>query len=83
MYSISIKSHSHQEHESFQNSEYFKERSKQRYMIEAKNSELKHSHGYDTASQAGLFGMQLQAAVSIFAVNLKRIIKLIDQKDIK
>ena len=60
----------------FENSEYFKERAKQRYMIEAKNSELKHQHGYDVAISSGLFAMQMQGAISIFAVNLKRIIKL-------
>lgn len=61
----------------FQESEYFKEKSKDRYMIEAKNSELKHRHGYDVASSSGLLGMEMQSAVTIFAVNMKRIIKLL------
>src|SRR4051812_31508921 len=30
--------------------------------IEAKNSELKHRHGYDVASSAGLLGMEMQGA---------------------
>ena len=61
----------------FQETEYFKERAKERYKIEAKNSELKHRHGYETASSSGLIGMEIQGALTIFAVNLKRIITLI------
>lgn len=79
-YSVTIKHHMHEEQAAFQDSEYFKEKSKERYKIEAKNSELKHRHGYDIASASGLFGMQLQAATTIFAVNLKRIITLIGKK---
>lgn len=60
----------------FQETEYFKDRAKERYKIEAKNSELKHRHGYDVASSSGLIGMELQGALTIFAVNLKRIIRL-------
>ncbi|QGZ99206.1 IS1182 family transposase [Dehalobacter restrictus] len=75
-YSVTIKHHMHEEQAAFQESEYFKEKSKERYKIEAKNSELKHRHGYDVASASGIFGMQLQAATTIFAVNLKRIITL-------
>ncbi len=79
-YSVTIKHHMHEEQAAFQESEYFKEKSKERYKIEAKNSELKHRHGYDVASASGLFGMQLQAATTIFAVNLKRIITLMGNK---
>ncbi|CEH32367.1 Transposase IS4 [Aneurinibacillus migulanus] len=75
-YSVSIKSNEHVEQEKFQESEYFKEKSKERYKIEAKNSELKHRHGYDVASSSGLIGMELQGAMAIFTVNLKRILKL-------
>ena len=76
-YSVSIKSATHQEQMNFQETEYFKERTKERYKIEAKNSELKHRHGYDVASSSGLIGMELQGALTIFAVNLKRIFTLI------
>ena len=75
-YSVSIKSNTHKEQMEFQESEYFKRMSKERYMIEAKNSELKHRHGYDIASSSGLIGMQIQAAVTIYVVNLKRIFNL-------
>jgi hypothetical protein len=75
-YSVSIKSGEHTEQMAFQESEYFKEKAKERYKIEAKNSELKHRHGYDVASSAGLVGMELQGEMAIFTVNLKRILKL-------
>lgn len=75
-YSVSIKSNTHKEHMDFQETEYFKTRAKERYKIEAKNSEMKHRHGYDVASAAGLIGMEMQGAITIFAVNLKRIIAL-------
>lgn len=71
-YSVSIKSAEHSEQKAFQESEDFKEKAKER------NSELKHRHGYDVASTSGLIGMQMQGAMAIFAVNLKRILKLID-----
>ena len=76
-YSVSIKSDEHTEQAMFQESDYFKEKSKERYKVEAKNSELKHRHGYDVASSSGLVGMAIQGAVAIFAVNLKRILKII------
>lgn len=79
-YSVTIKSNEHSEQEKFQESEYFKEKSKERYKIEAKNSELKHRHGYDVATSSGLIGMELQGAMAIFTVNLKRIIKLLGLK---
>jgi hypothetical protein len=49
-YSVTIKSTEHIDQEAFQNTESFKELAKTRYKIEAKNSELKHRHGYDVAS---------------------------------
>jgi len=75
-YSVTIKSTEHSQQLKFQEGEYFKEKSKERYKIEAKNSELKHRHGYDVATSSGLIGMELQGAMAIFTVNLKRILKL-------
>lgn len=49
-----------------------------RLLLQAKNSELKHRHGYNVAKSSGLVGMELQGAIAIFTVNLKRIVKLID-----
>lgn len=76
-YSVTIKSDVHKSQIEFQESEFFKEKSKERYKIEAKNSELKHRHGYDIASSSGLIGMEMQGALTIFAVNIKRILKLL------
>ncbi|CAM3282505.1 IS1182 family transposase [Filibacter tadaridae] len=80
-YSVTIKSTEHKDQEAFQNSDEFKEKAKSRYKIEAKNSELKHRHGYDVATSAGLFGMQIQGAMAIFAVNLKRIRTLMRESE--
>lgn len=80
-YSISLKSNEHEEQEAFQETEAFKELAKKRYKIEAKNSEIKNPHGYKTAKSAGLFGMEIQGATTIFAVNLKRIMKLLNEKE--
>ncbi|MFD2046387.1 IS1182 family transposase [Ornithinibacillus salinisoli] len=79
-YSVSIKSNEHIEQEAFQETEEFKRLAKERYKIEAKNSELKHRHGYDRANSSGLFGMKIQGATTIFVANMKRIIKLMNEK---
>jgi transposase len=75
-YSISIKSELHQDQIAFQETDYYKEKAKHRYKIEAKNSELKNVHGYGRAISYGINNMQMQGAIAIFTVNLKRIIKL-------
>jgi hypothetical protein len=77
-YSVSIKSELHQDQMAFQETDYYKEKAKHRYKIEAKNSELKNVHGYDRAISYGITNMQMQGALAIFAVNLKRIIKLVE-----
>jgi transposase len=75
-YSVSIKSELHKNQMAFQETEYYKEKAKHRYKIEAKNSELKNVHGYDKAISYGITNMQMQGAIAIFTVNLKRILKL-------
>ena len=80
-YNVTIKSLEHDEQASFQETEEFKQLAKNRYKIEAKNSELKNPHGYKTARSAGLFGMEIQGATTIFAVNLKRILTLLNEKE--
>ena len=79
-YTETIICDSHSEQVKFQETEHFKEKMRERYKIEAKNSELKHRHGYDVASSSGLICMEMQGAMMIFAVNLKRIIKLMNEK---
>ena len=73
-YSVTIKSNIHTEQVKFQESDYFKRKSRKQYKMEAKNSEFKHGHGYDVAESLGLIGMELQGAMTIFAVVLKRIL---------
>lgn len=79
-YSVSIKSDLHKKQMEFQKTDIFKQKSKLRYKIEAKNSELKHSFGYDRADSYGLECMKMQGAVAIFACNLKRIVRLMKKR---
>jgi transposase len=76
-YSVKIDSSEHAEQIAFQDTEYFKEKAKHRYKVEAKNGELKNTHGFSRAISYGLTNMEMQAAMAIFAVNLKRILKLV------
>jgi hypothetical protein len=78
-YSVSIKSGLHSQQMDFQQTEVYKDKAKQRYKIEAKNSELKNVHGYHRAIAYGIGNMQMQGALAIFTVNLKRILKLINR----
>ena len=81
-YSVKIKmADIHQEHKNKQETQEYMELAKERYKIEAKNAELKNEHGYAHASYAGIHGMTLQAGVSIFVVNLKRILRLKNGKE--
>ena len=75
-YSVTIKSDLHNQQMAFQETAYYKEKIKHRYKIEPKNSELKNAHGYGRAISYGIENMQMQGALAIFTVNLKRIIKL-------
>lgn len=79
-YHVTIMSDIHKKQKEFQDSEYFKERAKQRYMIEAKNAELKQWHGLDKCKYKGLFAMRKQIYFTAFVVNVKRIVKLLDKK---
>jgi len=75
-YSVTIKSDTHLQQIAFQETDDYKQKASHRYKIEAKNSELKNVHGYDRAISYGIENMQMQGALAIFTVNLKRIIKL-------
>lgn len=75
-YSVRVQSQPRQDRITFQDSSYFRNRIKQRYKIEGKNSELKNAHGYDTAIAAGLESLRLQGAMAVFVVNVKRILTL-------
>ncbi|NGM74892.1 transposase, partial [Sphingobacterium sp. SGL-16] len=73
-YSVSIKSDLHKDQMIFQETEYYRSKSKERYKIEAKNSELKNVHGYGRANSYGIQNMEMQGAMAIFTVNMKRIL---------
>ncbi|MGL5043104.1 MAG: transposase [Culicoidibacterales bacterium] len=76
-FSVKIKQAIHIE---YMETERFQELYDKRYKIEAKNGELKTRYGYSTAQGCGLLGMTIQAASTIFLANMKRIIKLKEQK---
>ena len=71
----------HKSHQLKQESEEYQLLAKERYKIEAKNAELKNEHGYNHLDYEGQHGMTLQAGVSIFIVNLKRILCLLNKKE--
>ena len=75
-YAITIKSDEQLEQIEYQKTEEFINLQRKRYKIEAKNSELKNVLGYDRALSYGLSCMEMQGALTIFAANVKRIIKL-------
>jgi len=79
-YNVTIKSNEHQQQMAFEATDYFNERIKTRYKIEAKNAELKHEHGYDHSWSHDIEAMTLQGAITLFCVNIKRIQMLFDQK---
>ena len=76
-YSIPIKAEEQNRLMEFQKTPEFKAKARERYKIEAKNAELKHVFGYDRAESYGLYSMQMQGAITIFAANIKRILRLI------
>ena len=81
-YSVTLKlADLHKEHNDKQETQEYIELAKERYKIEAKNAELKNQHGYAHSSYSGLRGMTLQTGVSIFVVNLKRILRLKNGKE--
>ena len=80
-YSISIQKNTQKEQIAFQETAEFKEIYRnERYKIEAKNAELKNVLGYDRAESYGIEAMQMQGAITMFAANIKRIIKLMAAK---
>ncbi len=79
-YSVTIHSEAQEKQLAFQQTEEFREKYKERYKIEAKNSDLKNNLGYERAESYGIGCMALQGAVTIYAANLKRIVRLLAEK---
>ena len=63
-----------------QKTDDFKEKYKNRSCQEWKNGEMKNFHGLDRARGYGLKSMELQAKLTAFAVNLKRIAAILSSK---
>ena len=80
-YSVKIKDDIHIAQMDYMKTEEFKTLYSERYKIEAKNAELKNNYGYDTATACGKLGMTIQGATTLFLVNMKRIIKLNEEKN--
>ena len=72
-------SETHKKQKEFQETEEFRKLSKERYKIEAKNSELKNVHGYGRSVGNGLHATRIQGICVIFVTNLKRITTLMNQ----
>lgn len=79
-YSVRIIAEHFKEQIEFELSDTFKERIKRRPIIEHKNAEMKRFHGMAIAKYRGLFRMRIQAYLTAFVVNVKRMVKLVEQK---
>ena len=79
-YTISLLSSEQQNQLLEQETPAFKEKYKERYIIEAKNAELKHSYHLDRAISYGLDSYTMQGAVALFTSNLVRITRIMDEK---
>jgi len=73
---MKISGETHRKQYDFEQTDYFIQRIKDRYKVEAKNAELKQAHGLGRCKYVGLFGMKMQSYFTAFVANLKRIIKL-------
>lgn len=80
-YNVIIKKDIHIQHMDYMETEEFKNLYKERYKIEAKNAELKNNYNYGNANACGKTGITIQGATTLFLTNMKRIIKLNDEKN--
>ncbi|WP_420796770.1 transposase [Alkalihalophilus marmarensis] len=79
-YYITIKSTKHTKQKTFQKTKKFKKLSKSQYKIKTKNNKLKNQHKYKKTNYSNLFNIQIQTTTTIFTINLKKILKLKNQK---
>ena len=80
-FNVKIKDETHIEHMDYMETNEFKDLYSNRYMIEAKNAELKNNYGYGRANACGKLGITIQGATTLFLTNMKRIIKLNEEKN--
>jgi len=82
-YCITILTKQQEELKQRQETNEFKEKYRERYIVEAKNSELKHPFHLDKAISYGLDAFTMQSAVAIFTSNLVRINRMLSDKSKK
>lgn len=82
-YCITILTEQQEELKRRQETSEFKEKYRERYIVEAKNSELKHPYHLDRAISYGLESFTMQSAVAIFTSNLVRINRILSDKSEK
>lgn len=80
-FNVKIKNNTHINHMDYMETEEFKSLYKERYKIEAKNAELKNNYNYGNANACGKTGITIQGATTLFLANMKRIIKLNEEKN--
>ena len=80
-YNVKIKNETHIKHMDYMETKEFKTLYKERYKIEAKNAELKNNYNYGNANACGKLGITIQGATTLFLANMKRIIKLNEEKN--
>ena len=80
-YSVKIKDNTHIKHMDYMETEEFKNLYKERYKIEAKNAELKNNYNYGNSNSCGKIGITIQGATTLFLTNMKRIIKVNEEKN--
>jgi len=80
-FNVKIKDDTHIAQMDYMETEEFKTLYKERYKIEAKNAELKNNYGYDKANACGKLGITIQGATTLFLSNMKRIMKLSEEKN--
>ena len=80
-FNVKIKDDTHIAQMDYMKTEEFKNLYKERYKIEAKNAELKNNYNYGNANACGKLGITIQGATTLFLANMKRIIKLNEEKN--
>ncbi len=80
-FNVKIKDDTHIVQMDYMETEEFKTLYKERYKIEAKNAELKNNYNYGKANACGKLGITIQGATTLFLANMKRIIKLNEEKN--
>ena len=80
-FNVKIKDDTHIAQMDYMKTEEFKTLYKERYKIEAKNAELKNNYNYGNANSCGKLGITIQGATTLFLANMKRIIKLNEEKN--